>query len=417
MNPPTTALGRIRHLAAADETLLERAAHGDARSFEEVYRRHHDAILGFCLLRLHDRHAAEDVTQEVFARAADAGGTGVADVRAWLFTIARNAVIDARRRADARPSLLPLFADDIEGIAGPEDLAAMSALDVPSNVFVALRRLKSRERRALILREFQDRSSREIADELGMTPGAVDVLLSRARAAFGVAYREVTEMPFACRQATELMYREMGSGLSDAQKATMDTHIGHCSRCAMEHRRAHSSKMLSALLGWPWLQQAIEAMGHSRLAELSLSAKAALGAGIVAVAVSPVVGGVPDARVDTAQGTLPPPVVARLEPTADSRSHGVALDRAPGTEASTSVMNDFEALHLEPHTAHRAVTTGDCLTMTDGDSHTMSSLDSVRDGDRVITDDCTDVFYMSAEQPGDVLMEGTVTEKMDLEHH
>jgi len=388
VNPSHTLLGRVRRLRAADETLLERAARGDARSFEEIYRRHHDAVLGFCLLRMRDRHAAEDVTQEVFAKAADAACEGVEDVKAWLFTIARNAVIDARRRATARPSPSPLLEEDIERIAGPEDLAAMSALDVPANVFVALRRLKSRERNALIMREFQDRSSREIAGELGMTVGAVDVLLSRARGAFAVAYREVTEMPLACRQATELIYREMGSGLSDVRKATMDAHIAHCPRCAMEHRRAHSSKMLSALLGWPWLAQTIRAVEHMRLAELSLPAKAALGAGVVAVAITPAIGGAPAVRIDTAQSTLPQPVVARLEATVDT---GDPPSEMPGSDDGMAFhreANDTNIdLHLEPRGSHREPMIKGEHALQENDHRPAGSM--VGDGS-VLTPDCDD---------------------------
>lgn len=376
MSPQRALLGRMRHLGAADETLLARAREGDSRAFEEVYRRSHDAVFGFCLLRLRDRQAAEDATQEVFIKAAEATTGAVADVNAWLFTIARNVVIDAGRRMKARPLLSPLLADDIGTIAGSADVTAMSALDVPSNVFIALRRLKSRERKALILREFQDRTSREIADEFAMTPGAVDVLLSRARAAFGVAYQQVTEMPFACRQTTESIYRDMGSGLSEDQRRRMDTHLKHCARCALEHRMARAPKMLGGLLGWPWMQQVAEALAHSRLAGLSLPVKAAVGATVMVLAVAPAAVRIPEAGIDpgapSRQHTLHPSEALGSTGGMRTETGVMAKGRAPQPPVGQALDEqhrnpgiqhvDSEASHFEP-TPHYREPTGEHAVM------------------------------------------------------
>jgi hypothetical protein len=135
-----------------------------------------------------------------------------------------------------------------------DDESVFESLDVTTNVFIALRRLPARDRKAIILREFQDRSSQEIADEMNVSPGAVDVLLCRARAAFGRAYAEVSDMPYACRQTTELIYRDMGSGITDDQRHMMESHVDSCSRCSAEMKRAHSPRSLGGFLPWPWLQ-------------------------------------------------------------------------------------------------------------------------------------------------------------------
>lgn len=357
MSSQTTLLGRIRHVGASDETLLDRARQGDTQAFEHLYRRSYDSVFGFCLLRLRSRQAAEDAAQEVFIRAADATGAPVTDVRAWLLTIARNVVIDAGRRAKARPAPSPLLAEDIDAIGGAGDATALSALDVPANVFIALRRLKTRERTALIEREFQDRSSRQIADGLGMTPGAVDVLISRARASFATAYRQVAEMPFACRQTTELVYRELGSGLTERQCQMMETHLKHCPRCTLEHRMARAPKMLGGLLGLPWLQQAAEALTHSRLAGLSLPAKAAVGAVAVTLAVAPAVIGTTGAGLDIGAGerreiTVP---AQRLQAPAGGARTGsrVAVGgEAPGRDADSEVHVGVEGMHMESAGSH-----------------------------------------------------------------
>ncbi|HEY5474381.1 MAG TPA: sigma-70 region 4 domain-containing protein, partial [Candidatus Limnocylindrales bacterium] len=120
-------------------------------------------------------------------------------------------------------------------------------------VYIALRRLPTRERQAFIHREFHDWTSQRIADELETKPSNVDVLVCRARAAFGRAYAEVADLPFACRQATETIYRELGSGASEHGLQLMKAHLMVCPRCHAERQRAHSPRFVGAFFPWLWL--------------------------------------------------------------------------------------------------------------------------------------------------------------------
>src|SRR5437763_200099 len=65
-----------------------------------LYRELFPAVFGFVRFRVGDGHLAEDITATVFERALSKLATvrDSARVRAWLFTIARNTVIDERRR-------------------------------------------------------------------------------------------------------------------------------------------------------------------------------------------------------------------------------------------------------------------------------------------------------------------------------
>jgi DNA-directed RNA polymerase specialized sigma24 family protein len=74
--------------------------------FRELVEANEAAVHGFLRRRVQDPGRAEDLTQEVFLRAwrhADQYDPQRADVRAWLFGIARNLVIDAHRADAARP--------------------------------------------------------------------------------------------------------------------------------------------------------------------------------------------------------------------------------------------------------------------------------------------------------------------------
>lgn len=251
-NSATSIIGRVRLSTRTDEHLLARAQQGDAPSFEEVYRRYRSAVFGYCLMRLSDRQAAEDATQEVFLKISDASATPVQNVKAWLFTVARNVIIDTARRKSTAPETTELESV-LDSVAFSADETAFSALDVTTNVYIALRRLPTRERHALIYREFHDWPSQRIADEIGTGAGNVDVLLCRARAAFGRAYSEVTDLPLACRQATETIYRELGSGASEHRLRLMNAHMAICPRCRAEHRRSHSPRFLGGFVPWLWL--------------------------------------------------------------------------------------------------------------------------------------------------------------------
>jgi RNA polymerase sigma-70 factor (ECF subfamily) len=101
--------------------------------FATAYTGHASELTGFCRRALADHGLAEEVTQEVFLRAwrrcatfrvrDGSGRDETAQIRTWLFAIARNAVIDAARRRGRRPTL-HLDADQVAQQADPSDTYA-----------------------------------------------------------------------------------------------------------------------------------------------------------------------------------------------------------------------------------------------------------------------------------------------------
>src|SRR5918994_4570362 len=98
-------------MAPSDATLVERLPGDDSGDeLRELYRRYSSELYGFACNALGDRELAEEVVQDVFARvwrAAADYDPKRASVRTWLYTIARNRIVDARRRAAVRPGLAP----------------------------------------------------------------------------------------------------------------------------------------------------------------------------------------------------------------------------------------------------------------------------------------------------------------------
>ena len=94
-----------RVTATSDEALVA-AALADREAFGFLYDRYVDRVYRYCYGRLGDREAAEDATSLIFVRAMAAlpthrGGS----FRSWLFTIAHNVVLNARRNASRAQSL------------------------------------------------------------------------------------------------------------------------------------------------------------------------------------------------------------------------------------------------------------------------------------------------------------------------
>ena len=137
----------------------------------------------FCFYRVGDWHEAEDAASQVFLNAL-AGLNRFQDdgryesFRCWLFTIARNVVINAHRK-DAHWTVMPLdVADDlIAQTPGPEE----KAIDAERHRFAhALLGQVTPEQRELLELRLSGLTSAEVAGVLGKTPAAVRVAQHRA---------------------------------------------------------------------------------------------------------------------------------------------------------------------------------------------------------------------------------------------
>ena len=160
--------------------VIERARGGDRHAFGELYDTHADAVYRYVLYRVREPSDAEDLTSEVFTRAF----ANIHRYRwqgksylAWLYTIARNAVTDRRRRQ--RPTV---DLDDAYGVAeeGPtaHDRAALSeSVDALRG---AVKHLTTEQQEVLTLRFIENMSSRQVAKMLGKNEGAIRALQFRA---------------------------------------------------------------------------------------------------------------------------------------------------------------------------------------------------------------------------------------------
>lgn len=177
-----------------DRAMVTRFQGGDRVAFDLLYRRYHEQVVRWCRsLLAGDAGAAEEAAQEAFARAFRALPTldGPRHFYPWVRVIARRVCVDEhrrRRRACAGVSRLGTLAVD-DGDQDPASNAADAADGALA--IAALGRLPSRYQTVLRLRDIEGRSAREAATTLGTSPGAVDVLVTRARRALRRQFAEL----------------------------------------------------------------------------------------------------------------------------------------------------------------------------------------------------------------------------------
>jgi len=173
-----------RRLAATGDPDLPAvlAAQADQAAFATLYRRYLDRVYGYAFYQLGDHHDAEDATERTFLaalRALPEFRAEGATFRAWLFRIAHNTIINARRsRFRRRTESLPEGLERIAPNADPAGLVVEA--DETRRVLTAVAELPEDRREVILLRFVDGLSSREIGQVMDRSEGAARVLLHRA---------------------------------------------------------------------------------------------------------------------------------------------------------------------------------------------------------------------------------------------
>jgi RNA polymerase sigma-70 factor, ECF subfamily len=160
--------------AEAKERLLVQAAQKDSARFAELYENHFARVYAFVVRRVRDRDVAEDLTSDVFHKALAAlpnfDWRGI-PFAVWLFRIAANLVTDQWKRAGRE------VAEDPPEVASTD--VSLEEIEDRARLFRLVERLPADQRRVIGMRFAEGKSTREIAQELGRTEGAVKQLQFR----------------------------------------------------------------------------------------------------------------------------------------------------------------------------------------------------------------------------------------------
>ena len=145
-----------------------------------LYEQYANQVFRYCLHQLGSREEAEDAVQSTFLNAFRGIKRGVVpDLEsAWLFKIAHNVCLSRRRSTWRRGRIeSPADFEVIEELAPAPSRRADELIGLQD----VLERLPETQRRAILLREWQGLSYREIAAELELSQAAVETLIFRAR--------------------------------------------------------------------------------------------------------------------------------------------------------------------------------------------------------------------------------------------
>lgn len=317
-----------------------------AHELDELYRAHAAEVYRYAYAVLGNSADAEDVTQTTFVNALRALERGERPRKPtnWLITIGHNVIRQRFRQQQSRPREVELDRDVTAAEAGDDDGPSMDDL------VRALQRIPPAQREALVLREMEGRSYKEISAILGVSQSTLETRIFRARRSLA----EELENLVTCDRAELALSQQADGRLSRKERKRLVAHLEECPSCArvavlgMKRSRAFKSLAVlplpfsltlfkgaptaSAAIGLPTIGAAtavgttggvaaVGAGGLTAKVAIGLAALAAAGGagyeGVKAVRDSSTPSRPAKAAPATVVPTAQPPAIARAEPRVD----------------------------------------------------------------------------------------------------
>jgi RNA polymerase sigma factor (sigma-70 family) len=173
---------------------VERPAEPGSDATRDLYERFSAQIMGYCLHQLGSREEAEDAVQTTFMNAFRGLKRGIVPQveSAWLFKIAHNVCLSRRRSTWRRGKVeAPNNLEVLQEVVPARERIGDELIRLPE----VLEEMPESQRRAILLREWQGLSYREIAEELQLSQSAVETLIFRARRALAAGLEVEPERP------------------------------------------------------------------------------------------------------------------------------------------------------------------------------------------------------------------------------
>ena len=167
----------------SDFDLAKKAAGGDGKAFEELYRRHYRRVYALTLRMMGNPVEAEDMTQEVFLQLYNKIGMfrGESAFTTWLHRMTVNQVLMHFRKKSTRSELLTEEGETpIQIVKGTENPAQMPVVDRIA-LDKAINQLPPGYRAVFVLHDVEGHEHEEIARMLGCSVGTSKSQLHKAR--------------------------------------------------------------------------------------------------------------------------------------------------------------------------------------------------------------------------------------------
>jgi len=173
----------------ADLASIAALKRGDAAAFDAVYRAHKDRVYGFLVRMTGRRDVADDLFQETWLRLARSAAQlrDDSNLRAWLFTVARNLIRSHARWVALDREAVDQLALGVVAQSQTTPYHAVELSEAQQALEAALGRLRPLYREALILVVIEGMTPSEAAAIAEVSAEAMRQRLARARAELGQA--------------------------------------------------------------------------------------------------------------------------------------------------------------------------------------------------------------------------------------
>jgi RNA polymerase sigma-70 factor (ECF subfamily) len=147
---------------------------------ETAYRDHSDSIFRFCVIQTRNRDLAKDILQDVFIKTWEylVAGNSVDNLKAFLFRVARNAIIDASRKK--KTSSLDILLEDGFEPADPQNELLQHEIRLDfENALDLINDLDPMYQEPIVLRYVEDMAIKDIAKILDEKENTISVRIHR----------------------------------------------------------------------------------------------------------------------------------------------------------------------------------------------------------------------------------------------
>jgi RNA polymerase sigma factor (sigma-70 family) len=223
----------------ADDQLVAAVREGSEEAYEVLYRRYRPRIVAYVRGMVSDHARAEDIAQEAFMSALHGLRSSSQEIsfRPWMYEIAKNACIDHLRRA-RRGTEVSIDSDDFspreegrisQSVSGTDaEVARRKELE---SLQMAFGDLPQSQHQILVMRELEGLSYDRIGSRLGLSRGAVESQLFRARRTLRDGFDDIDtgERCLRMRVTMEAAADGLRTGMRERRRLT--THLRDCANC------------------------------------------------------------------------------------------------------------------------------------------------------------------------------------------
>ena len=223
----------------ADDQLVAAVREGSEEAFEVLFRRYRPRIVAYVRGMVSDHARAEDIAQEAFMsalRGLHASSQEIA-FRPWMYEIAKNACIDHLRRG-RRGTEVSIDSDDFS----PQEEGRISQSVSGTDAEVARRKeleslqmafgdLPRSQHQILVMREFEGLSYDRIGSRLGLSRGAVESQLFRARRTLRDGFDDIDTGDRCSRMRVTMEAAADGVRTGMRERRRLSTHLRDCAPC------------------------------------------------------------------------------------------------------------------------------------------------------------------------------------------